>query len=131
MNKKYVLNELTGTMFPENNCTVIHKGKIKIDGIERYASILKYTNPTGEDKLELSISAGLIRLNPQEEKRDPETSPDIQGAITFNNIAYKFGAYQNISEKGVEWIKIYLREKLMDGGDITLNENEKDDSAPF
>ena len=123
MNKKYVLNELTGTMFPENNCTVIHKGKIKIDGIERYASVLKYTNPAGEDKLELSISAGLIRVNPEGEKIDPDKSPDIQGMITFNEKPYKFGAYQNISENGVEWIKIYLREKDQ--------EQEKETNAPF
>ena len=122
MNSTYQLNELSGSLWPEQNCTVIKKGKIKIFGEDRYASIIKYVNPNGEEKYELSISAGLLRLNPEENKLS-NSSPDIYGSITFNDQAFKFGAYENISDKGTEWTKVLLQEKK--------DEENREKKAPF
>ena len=43
MNNKYENKELSGSLWDERNCKVIRKGKIKIEGQDRYASIIEYS----------------------------------------------------------------------------------------
>ena len=98
--EKYENKEGTGSLWHETNCTVVRKGKIKIDGKDRYAAILKYTYQ-GVDKYELSLSAGALYINEPENKQS-EKSPDIGGKIRFNNVVYKFGGWRNMQDNGDE-----------------------------
>tara|TARA_R110000868_G_scaffold12996_2_gene61185 strand:+ start:1971 stop:2393 length:423 start_codon:yes stop_codon:yes gene_type:complete len=139
---EYEMKEGQGSLWHETNCKVLRKGKIKIEGEERYASILEYTHNDGTKKYELVFSAGLLNLNAPEDKRK-ETSPDIGGAITFNNIKYKFGGWRNSNDSGAEWTGVRLTPKEEGGYNQQGNYNEKpfpkdepkdeyfDESAPF
>ena len=84
MNDKYEIKEGQGSLWHENNCKVIRKGKIKIDGQERYSSILEYTNNNGEKKYELAISAGILYINNPEDKKSEKIEIKIDG-IKVNN----------------------------------------------
>lgn len=127
MSDKYEMKEGQGSLWHESNCNVVRKGKIKVDGEERYASILKYTHPDGSEKYELTFSAGLLRINTDEEKLN-EKSPDIYGSITFNNQAYKFGGWRNIRDNGEEWTGVKLTPK----DDENYQSKEQDEQkAPF
>ena len=128
---KFELEELYGSLWHETNCTVVRKGKIKINGQDRYASILKYTNPQGEDKYELAFSAGLLRIN--DDKRS-EKSPDLYGRITFDTVPYKFGGWRNITTSGSEWTKVQLEIKEDEEQTKDNPVSETDDAnndAPF
>ena len=140
---KFEMKEGQGSLWHENNCKVIRKGKIKIQNEERYASILEYTNNGGEKKYELSISVGLLYLNKPEDKKS-EKSPDIGGAITFNDTKYTFGGWRNVRDNGDEWTGIQLKPKEENSfGNQGINNDEKpfpkdqnqdeyfDESAPF
>jgi hypothetical protein len=87
MDKKFEYKENTGSLWHETNCTVVRKGKIKIEGIERYACILKYS---------------------QSEK--PDLMPDIKGLITFNTKKYELGGWRNVTGNGAEYTKVKLKE---------------------
>lgn len=127
MSDKYELREGQGSLWHENNCVVVRKGKIKVDGEDRYASILKYTHSDGSEKYELTFSAGLLRINTEAEKLN-EKSPDIYGAITFNKQQYKFGGWRNTKDNGEEWtgVKLTPREEAPFPKD-----KELDSEAPF
>lgn len=126
MNDKYEMKEGQGSLWHENNCKVIRKGKIKIDGQERYSSILEYTNNNGEKKYELAISAGILYINNPEDKKS-EKSPDIGGAITFNNTKFTFGGWRNIRDNGEEWTGVQLKPK----DEKPFPNNYDDSNAPF
>lgn len=117
-NKPFEKKEKEGYLWHETESKVIRKGSIllkKADGYdgkddELYASIIK-TNVNGQDKYELCISVGLLYINDDESKRT-ENSPDISGPITINNVAYKCGGWQHVSEKnGREYTKVQLTPK--------------------
>mgnify|MGYP003151777330 CR=1 FL=1 len=96
-----------GYLWRETNSEVIRKGSIQWQGKPLYASIIK-TEINGEDKYELSISAGLLYINEEEDKRDPDKSPDIGGPITYNGQVLKCGGWKNVSESGTDYTKIRL-----------------------
>jgi|ETNvirnome_2_300_1030623.scaffolds.fasta_scaffold47122_2 hypothetical protein len=99
-----------GYLWRETNSEVIRKGSIQWKGENLYASIIK-TEINGEDKYELSISAGLLYINSEEDKRDRHKSPDISGPITFNGEVLKCGGWKNVSESGTDYTKIRLDHK--------------------
>jgi len=99
-----------GYLWRETNSEVIRKGSILWKGQTLYASIIK-TEINGEDKYELAISAGLLYVNAEEDKRDPHKSPDISGPITFNGEVLKCGGWKNVSESGTDYTKIRLDHK--------------------
>lgn len=125
---KFEMKEGTGSLWHETNCTVVRKGKIKIDGQERYASILKYTHQ-GVDKYELSISIGLLHINEPENKQS-EKSPDIGGKVTFNNVPYRFGGWRNIQDNGEERTGVKLS-PIQDNEDNYQNNQQQTQKAPF
>ena len=93
------------------NCKVVRKGKIKIEGEDRYSAILEYYDKRqGTKKYELVVSAGLLRHNKPEDKRK-ENSPDIYGSITFNNNPYKFGGWANETKYGKKYTGVQLQPK--------------------
>tara|TARA_R100001015_G_C4578397_1_gene135302 strand:+ start:145 stop:543 length:399 start_codon:yes stop_codon:yes gene_type:complete len=114
MNNKYENKELSGSLWDERNCKVIRKGKIKIEGQDRYASIIEYSPDENahmqEKKYELVVSIGLLHHNKPEDKKD-ENSPDIYGAVTFNNKSYKFGGWKNVTQKGTPYTNVNLKYK--------------------
>ena len=114
MNNKYENKELSGSLWDERNCKVIRKGKIKIEGQDRYASIIEYSTDENahmqEKKYELVVSIGLLHHNKPEDKKD-ENSPDIYGAITFNNNPYKFGGWANETKYGKKYTGVQLQPK--------------------
>lgn len=81
MSDKYTLKPNTGTFFTETNVTVPRKGKVNINGKERYGSILKYSIQD-TDKYEFCISLGLLHYNSPDKKLSKGT-PDIGGKITL------------------------------------------------
>ena len=101
MNNKYENKELSGSLWDERNCKVIRKGKIKIEGQDRYASIIEYSpdeNAHMQDKkYELVVSIGLLH--------------HIYGAVTFNNKSYKFGGWKNVTQKGTPYTNVNLKYK--------------------
>jgi len=127
---KFELKELFGSLWHETNCTVVRKGKIKIGGQNRYASIIKYTNPQNdEEKYELTISAGLLHVN---ENKKNDRSPDLYGRITFDNVPYKFGGWRNITASGGEWTKVELEVKKDEEDENISSETSKAETqAPF
>ena len=113
MDKKFEYKENTGSLWHETNCTVVRKGKIKIEGIERYACILKNSQPDKPDKFEIAISAGLLKKVTDEERADsekPDLMPDIKGLITFNTKKYELGGWRNVTGNGAEYTKVKLKE---------------------
>ena len=122
MNDKYEMKEGQGSLWerePEStggglvseNCKVIQKGRIKIDGEDRYSAILEYYDKIqGTKKSELVISVGLLHENKPQDKKD-EKSPDIYGAITFNKKSYKFGGWANQTKYGKNYTGVNLKPK--------------------
>lgn len=124
---KYVMKEGQGSLWHETNCSVVRKGKVMIDGQERYASIIKYSTPNSPDKYELAISAGLLKIIPDEDKRDVNASPDISGLITFNDKTYKFGGWRRVKEEtGQEWTNVKL-----DAEQVSKFDQKDEEKAPF
>ena len=119
-NEGYKMKEGNGTLFRENKCTVHRKGSWLLNGRKRYGGILESTNDKGEKKYELFECVGLIYTNSQEEKKS-ERSPDIGGAVTIDNIKYKFGGWARESDQGVPYTSIGFDEK----------EEEKKEEVPF
>ena len=119
MNDKYEMKEGQGSLWESEpdgslvseNCRVVRKGKIKIEGEDRYSAILEYYDKRqGTKKYELVVSAGLLRHNKPEDKRR-ENSPDIYGSITFNNNPYKFGGWANETKYGKNYTGVQLQPK--------------------
>jgi|TARA_A100001015_G_C14928436_1_gene687473 hypothetical protein len=130
--KKYTHENNQGSLFHETNCTVVRKGTIKIQGVDRYASILKYSAPDREDKFELSISVGLLNKVTDEQRSKspkPENMPDIKGLINFNDTTYDFGGWRNVTSKGTEWTKIRLKETEIKSDETKTYKTEE--KAPF
>lgn len=128
--EKFELNEGQGSLWHEKDVKVVRKGKIKIEGTDRYASILEYTNPnTNEKKYELSISGGLLHLVAQEDKQN-DKSPDMYGNITFNNTTYKAAFWRNVRDTGQEWtgVQLQVREDEEEG---ETKQNDEGSRAPF
>ena len=125
--EKFVLEEGQGSLWHEKNVRVVRKGKIKIEGVERYAAILEYTYPhSGDKKYELSISCGLLHLVPEDEKLK-KNSPDMYGSLTFNEKAYKGSFWRNVKEDtGEEWTGVRISEK--EDGQEVKQDGEK---SPF
>jgi|TARA_Y100000114_G_scaffold141927_1_gene148073 hypothetical protein len=107
----------TGFLWSESNVKVIYKGKVVYEIAndkgdperkEIYASVLRYEDRTGNIKYELVRSVGLLHRNLPEDKRSPKT-PDLGGKITLDGVEYKFGSYINESEKGTEYLKVFLQ----------------------
>lgn len=109
----------TGSLWSENNCKVVRKGKIKFGNDEKYCSIIKYEDKEGNEKYELAISVGLLHYNAPEDKYKP-TSPDIGGKITVDSKVYKFGGYVNTTNAGDEYTGVSL-----------IPENEDQDKPKF
>ena len=102
----------TGSLWQENNVSVVKKGKIKVKGKTEqtiYAAILRYQSPNGEDKYELVRSCGLLHINTPE-KKFSEKTPDIGGRITIDGEVFKFGGYDKMTESGMEYLWVNLRE---------------------
>tara|TARA_R100000152_G_C6779233_1_gene210660 strand:- start:580 stop:954 length:375 start_codon:yes stop_codon:yes gene_type:complete len=115
--------ENTGRLFFENKVQCVRKGKINVDGEDRYFSILLYTSDDGEyEKYELAMSVGRIYINT--DKIDPESSPDIGGPITIDGKPYKFGGYKKTASNGNEYTRVKLYPKKQD-------KPSSDDSVPF
>ena len=102
--------ELKGYLWNETQSTVVKKGTIQIKGKEEYAAIVRSVNNEGKEKYELMISAGLLHVNKEEDKKSPK-SPDIGGPITFGDVVYKFGGWARTSEKGNEYTSVSLQVK--------------------
>ena len=132
MSDKFELKEGQGSLWHESNCKVVRKGKVKIDGEERYSAILKYTHSDGSEKYELVFSAGLLYLNPEDEKQN-ENSPDLKGSIIFSDTVYRFGGWRNVKDNGEEWTSVRLTPK--DDSNYSSNNEEKEEQdesqAPF
>ena len=115
--KPFEKRELEGYLWHETDSKVIRKGSVLIEkadaGDEKdkeiYAAIVK-TTVNGEDKYEFMVSAGLLYVNSEEEKRSEKT-PDISGPITYNGKKYKVGGWKKISENETEYTKIRLQPK--------------------
>ena len=112
---KFELKDGEGYLWRETNSEVQRKGPILWRGKKRYASIIK-TEVNGEAKYELSISAGLLYINEEGDKRDPETSPDISGPITLDGEMLKCGGWKNVSETGNKYTKVRLELKEKNKG---------------
>jgi hypothetical protein len=129
MENKFVLLEGQGSMFNESNCQVIQSGKMLINGKERYAKIIKFTNPTGEEKFELVFSAGLLKNVEFEKSKDG--FPDLKGLvnINFENLkTYEFAAWHKRSASGTTWTSTKLREhKFKD----KVDQNTKGEDLSF
>ena len=119
MNDKYEMKEGQGSLWESEpngdlvseNCKVIGKGKIKIEGKDRYSAILEYYDKrNGTKKSELVISVGLLHENKPQDKKG-KNSPDIYGAITFNNNPYKFGGWANETKYGKKYTGVQLQPK--------------------
>lgn len=95
---------LKGALFSKNEATVIGKGKIMINGEERYAAMIKSKLPSGEEINELVFSAGRIYTN----EKTKETQPDLGGNVYFNGIKYRFSGWQNVSQNGSDYVNVEL-----------------------
>ena len=111
MNEKS--KNLKGALFAKNEATVIGKGKILINGEERYAAMIQSKLPNGEEIRELMFSAGRIYTN----EKTKETQPDVGGSIYYNGIKYRFSGWHNVSQNGSDYTNV----------ELTPNEQE----APF
>ena len=99
-----------GYLWQETEAKVIRKGYghgIMREGEEEYLSIVK-TTVGGKDKYELVMSLGLIYVNDEDSKRDPERSPDISGKVRVPTDfkTMKFGGWKREQEDGREGTSI-------------------------
>ena len=99
-----------GYLWQETEAKVIRKGYghgIMRDGEDEYLSIVK-TTVGGKDKYELVMSLGLIYVNDEDSKRDPERSPDISGKVRVPTDfkTMKFGGWKREQEDGREGTSI-------------------------
>ena len=138
MSEKYVTKNNTGNMFLENNVTVPRKGKININGEDKYCGILKYSGDGNyPDKYELVVSLGLLHYNKPEDKKSKGT-PDIGGKITHEGTVYKFGGWANMSDKGTDYTSVKLTPYDAEGNliienkvNITPSQDNSSDDIPF
>lgn len=116
-NKPFEKKEMEGYLWHETDSKVIRKGSVlmkKADSPmgkdeEIYTAIVK-TTINGQDKYEFMVSAGLLYVNSEEDKRDAK-SPDISGPITLNGKQYKLGGWKNVSSNDTEYTKVSLKAK--------------------
>lgn len=89
--------------------TFVMKNKIEIDeGKDRYFSILRFQFPNSEEvKYELAMSVGRLYIN--HDKNDPETSPDLTGPITIDDVIYKFGGWKKLTSTGKNFTRVSLK----------------------
>lgn len=129
MSDSYEQKNNTGALFQDDKVEIVRKGKIIIDNKLRYASIIKYQLPNEKPKYELSISAGPLYINQEEDKKS-EKSPDISGPISIDGKQYKFGGYRQTSKKGIEYTSVLLYEK--EDNDYPFPKKEDtDEDLPF
>jgi len=108
MSDKYVLQKNKGNLFTENNVSIPRKGKINVNGEEKYCAILKYAGEGNyKDKYELVVSLGLLHYNAPDEKVK-EGTPDIGGKVTIDGTIYKFGGWANQTAAGVDYTSVKL-----------------------
>ena len=55
-------------------------------------------------------SMGRVYLNPADKKQNAK-SPDVGGPITIDGKRYKFGAWNNVSQKGDSYLGLSLTEQ--------------------
>jgi hypothetical protein len=97
-------NNLTGALFNESKSEVIKRGNFMINGVKRYGVLIKSENDKGQEKFELMISAGLVYHHDEAEKKSPK-SPDVSGRVYFDEMTYKFGAWNKIGhDSGNEFL---------------------------
>ncbi len=104
-------DNLKGAMFPDNNADVAYKGTLNINGETKYVSLIKAQTQRGEEVYEVAVSMGRVYLNPTEKKQNAK-SPDVGGPITIDGKRYKFGAWNNVSEKGDSYLGLSLIEQV-------------------
>ena len=87
----------------------VAQNRIDIDeGKDRYFSILRFQFPNSEEvKYELAMSVGRLYIN--HDKNDPETSPDLTGPITIDDIIYKFGGWKKLTSTGKNFTRVSLK----------------------
>lgn len=136
MSDKYVMKKNSGNLFTEKNVTVPRKGRININGEEKYCGILKYTGDGNtKDKYELVVSMGLLHFNAPEDKKK-EGTPDIGGKITFDGDIYKFGGWLSQTAQGIDYTSVKLTPCDEDGNPIyekkpEVTETPNDEDIPF
>tara|TARA_R100000773_G_scaffold22815_1_gene20108 strand:- start:14302 stop:14688 length:387 start_codon:yes stop_codon:yes gene_type:complete len=109
--------EREGYLWHETESKVIRKGSVLMEKGEYpnskdkniYAAIVK-TTVNGEDKYEFMVSAGLLYINSEADKRS-DNSPDISGPVTIGGQQYKLGGWKKVSESQTEYTKIALDPK--------------------
>lgn len=101
-------NDFKGAMFTDNNCEIIYKGTIQINGDTRYYSLLRTKTQKGEEIIELAMSCGRVYINSPEQKKS-ETTPDVGGNIRIDGTKYKFGGWNNVAKSGQNYLGVSLR----------------------
>lgn len=77
------------------------------DGEDRYFSILAFQYPDESMKFELAMSVGRLYIN--DDKKDPESSPDLQGPITIDKVGYKFGGWKKETTTGKPFTRASIK----------------------
>lgn len=101
-------NNLKGAMFTDNDCEIIYKGTIMINGDTRYYSLIRAKTQKGEDVIELAMSTGRVYINNAEDKKSDKT-PDVGGNIHIDGVKYKFGGWNNVAKSGQNYLGVSLR----------------------
>ena len=126
MADNYVMKNNTGTLWHETKVSVPRKGKMIINGRERYGAILRYEDRDGNDKYELVTSLGLLHYNAPEDKMT-EGTPDIGGRITWlDDEVYKCGGYANQTKSGVDYTKLLFTPYDSEGNLIYDKKEDKE-----
>jgi len=99
---------LKGAMFTDNNCEIVYKGTIQINGDTRYYSLIKTKTQKGEDIIELAMSTGRVYINSAESKTSDKT-PDVGGNIRIDGVRYKFGGWNNVAKSGQDYLGVSLK----------------------
>lgn len=104
---KYEIKENEGT-FWTNEIEILGRGKIKRQGKEIHAALIKSKKRDGEFQYELMQSCGLLYFNPPSEKRT-EATPDFSGKVNLDG-RIRASLWENVSERGTKYLNVKVKD---------------------
>lgn len=96
-------NTNRGALFPTGDQELIRAGEVHFGQTPERLAVIKVETKSGKTVFEVYQKIGAVFLNSNKTK---ENSPDMSGAVSYENKEYKIAGWKQQSNKGLSYTSI-------------------------